>query len=172
MVVEEAQRVLDVTKAARIPLLINDRADVALAVGADGVHVGQEDLPVSVVRQIVGPERIVGKSTHSLEHALAAEQEGADYLAVGPIYPTPTKPEYPSVGLKVIGQVKACVSIPIVTIGGIDHKTLPQVLAAGAECVAVVRAVCGAADVEHAARKLKQAIINFASQNLLTGGKT
>jgi len=162
--IEEATRLLQITRAANIPLIINDRVDIAVAAGADGVHVGQDDLPVSAVRKVLSPGRIVGKSTHGLEQARGADREGADYIAVGPIFPTPTKPDYPSVGLKLISQVKACVNRPIVAIGGIDETTLPDVLAAGAECVAVVRAVCGADDVEQAARTLKQLMVEKIPQ--------
>lgn len=160
-VIAHAQAVLQVTHAAHIPLIINDRVDVAVAVGADGVHLGQDDLPVSVARQMLGPDRILGKSTHSLEQALEADREAVDYLAVGPIYPTPTKPDYPSVGVTLIDQVRARVCKPLVVIGGVDQATLPEVLRAGASCVAVVRAVCGADDPEAAARELKRALTQF-----------
>ncbi len=154
--IEEATRVLAITTAAHIPLIINDRMDVAVAVGANGGHVGQEDLPLPIARQILGPGRIIGKSTHRLDQAIIGVQEGADYIALGPIYPTPTKPDYPSVGLPLIREVKAQVRIPTVCIGGIDDVTLPEVMAAGARCVAVVRAVCSADDPQRAARHLKR----------------
>ena len=159
--INEAERVLRITKAAKVPLIINDRVDVAVALEADGVHIGQDDLPVSVARQILGPGRVVGKSTHSLKQALEADQEGADYLAVGPIYQTPTKPDYPSVGLSLIRQIKAQVRKPIVAIGGIDQATLPDVLTAGAERVAVIRAVCSADDPKAAAQDLKRIFSQF-----------
>ena len=155
-VIEEAESVLRVTRAAGVPLLINDRIDVAVAVGADGVHLGQDDLPASVARAILPAGRLVGASTHSLEQALEADRQGVDYLAVGPLYPTPTKPGYASVGLGLIAQVKAQVRRPVVVIGGVDQARLPEVLAAGAECVAVVRAVCGTRDPKAAARELKR----------------
>ena len=154
LLVKEGKRLLDVTKAAGVPLIINDHVDVAVAVGADGVHLGQDDLPVAEARRILGPDMIIGKSTHSLQQALDADREPIDYLAVGPIYPTPTKPDYPFVGLTLISQVAANISHPMVNIGGIDERTLSEVIAAGATCVAVVRAVCGAEDPEAAARKL------------------
>jgi len=157
----EAARLLEVTQSARIPLIINDRVDIAAAVGASGVHLGQDDLPIAAARRLLGPQKIIGKSTHSLAEATAASREGADYLAVGPIYPTPTKPEYPCVGLGLIGQVKQHVRTPIVVIGGVDRDRLPEVLMAGAACVAVVRAVCGADDPEAAARTLKQTLTQF-----------
>ena len=161
IVLGEAARILQATRAAGVPLILNDRVDVALAIGADGVHLGQDDLPIPVARHLLGPTRIIGKSTHSLEQALAAEQEGADYIAVGPVYTTPTKPEAPSVGPELIGRIKCRVQTPLVIIGGIDRTRLPDVLAAGAECVAVVRAVCGAEDPEAAARELKAPLVQF-----------
>lgn len=153
---EEGARLLAVTKAAGVPLIINDRVDVAAAIGADGVHVGQDDLPVAEARRILGPGKLIGTSTHSLQQALDADTEPIDYLAVGPIYPTPTKPDSPFVGLALIGQVASRITHPMVAIGGIDEGTLPDVLAAGARCVAVVRAVCGADDPETAVRRLKK----------------
>jgi thiamine-phosphate pyrophosphorylase len=159
--VAEATRVVQITRAARIPLIINDRADVARAVQADGVHLGHEDLPVGFAKSLLGPGRIVGRSTHSLDEALEAQRAGADYVAVGPVYPTPTKPDYPSVGLELIGRIKAVVKRPIVCIGGIDQTTLPAILQAGGECVAVVRAVCAAEDPEEAARSLKRLLLDY-----------
>jgi len=155
---EAARRLLAVTRPAGIPLLINDRPDVARAVGADGVHLGQEDLSVQAARELLGPGRLIGKSTHSLEQALAAEQEGADYIGIGPIFPTPTKPEYGSVGLELIGPVSEQVRLSSLCIGGISQANLPEVLAAGAQRIAVVRAVCAAPDPETAARTLKAAL--------------
>ena len=154
----DVARVRPIAKAAGIPLIINDRADVALAGDADGVHVGQDDLPVSAVRRL-GPARwIVGKSTHSFEQAMAAANEPVDYIALGPIYATPTKPDSPHVGLELIPRVTQAVRQPVVVIGGIDHQTLPEVLRAGARCAAVVRAICAADDPAEAARRLKTAM--------------
>jgi thiamine-phosphate pyrophosphorylase len=159
----EARRVLPIAQAAGIPLLINDRADVAEAAGADGVHLGQDDLPIDAARRLLGPGRLIGRSTHSLEQALAAIAEGADYIGVGPIFPTPTKPGYGSVSLTLIPQVTAQISIPHVCIGGIEAANLAQVRQAGARCVAVVRAVCAAPDPEAAVRQLKSLMKGTAS---------
>lgn len=156
--IEEGKRLLPVTRAAGIPLIINDRPDVVEAVGADGVHLGQDDGSIEEARRLLGPKRLIGKSTHSLEQAIAADIEGADYIGLGPIFPTPTKPESPSVGTALIREVMQCVEIPIVCIGGMNPTTLRPVLWAGATCVAVVRAVCGAEDPERAARELKQTL--------------
>ncbi len=160
--IEHAQRLREVTQAGKVPLVINDRVDVALAVGAEGVHLGQDDLPVAVARRLLGPGRILGKSTHTLDQAREADRDGVDYLAVGPIFSTPTKPDSPHVGLRLIRDVKAHVQRPMVAIGGIDLTTLSEVMAAGAQCVAVVRAVSAAGDPATAARDLKRLLIQHA----------
>ena len=165
-VLQTARRLLAVARPAGVPLLINDRPDLAKAAGADGVHLGQADAPVSEARALLGPGPLIGKSTHSVAQALAAEREGADYIGVGPIFPTPTKPDYGSVGLDLIAAVAGQVRVPAVCIGGIDAVTLPDVLAAGAVRVAVVRAVCAAPDPEAAARELKVLLTQFVP----TGG--
>ncbi len=152
---EHARRLLPITQAARIPLIINDRVDVAISSGADGVHLGQDDLSINEARTRLGPGRLIGQSTHELAQAIRADLNGADYLALGPIYATPTKPDAKSVGLKLINEVKRRVSIPIVCIGGIDQATAPEVVRAGAACVAVVRAVCAAPDPAAASRALR-----------------
>ena len=156
--IEEARRLLRLTRRAGIPLILNDRPEVARAVGAEGVHLGQEDLPLSAARRLLGPRAILGKSTHSLAQALAAEAEGADYIGCGPVFATPTKPDYAGVGLGLIAEVESQVRVPVVCIGGIDQQTLPEVLAAGARRVAVVRAVCGTDDPEAAARSLARTL--------------
>lgn len=157
----EARRLLPIARAAKIPLIINDRPDVARAAEADGVHLGQDDLPLKEARAILGPGRLIGISTHTLEQALAADIEQADYLGFGPIYGTPTKPDAPPVGLSLIPELASMVSIPFFCIGGIDATTLPDVLVKGAHGAAVVRAVCGAGDPEAATRHLKDQIAEF-----------
>lgn len=157
----EATTLLRLTRAAGIPLIINDHPDIAHAAGADGVHLGQDDAPVAAARRLLGPECLIGKSTHSLEQARAAEAEGPDYIGVGPIFSTPTKPDYDQVGLRLIGQVAEAVAMPAVCIGGINEDNIEQVLEAGAQRAAVVRAVCAAADPEAAARRLKDALTHF-----------
>ena len=158
---EVASRLLVLTRAARIPLIINDRVEVARAIGADGVHVGQEDMPIAEARAILGEGALIGKSTHSVDQAVAAEVEGANYIGLGPIFSTPTKPDYQPVGTEWIAQVLSHVRIPTVCIGGIDSQTLVPVLQAGARCVVVVRAVCGADDPETATRDLKDQLAHF-----------
>jgi thiamine-phosphate pyrophosphorylase len=158
---KETERLLSVTRRAGVPLIINDRVEIACVLGADGVHLGQEDLPIAAARRVLGSSALIGRSTHSLEQARAAEAEGASYIGCGPIFPTPTKPDYGSVGLELIGHVLEAVRIPVVCIGGIDAGTIESVLRAGATRIAVVRAVCAAADPESAARNLKQTLVQF-----------
>lgn len=134
---------------------VNDRPDLALAVKADGVHLGQDDLPIEAVRKILKGRKIfVGRSTHSLAQAVATAAEGVDYIGVGPIFGTPTKPTYQPVGTNLIREVKRRVKIPFVSIGGIDEKNIREVIVAGATRVAVVRAIFGAADVYQATKAL------------------
>jgi thiamine-phosphate pyrophosphorylase len=147
-----------VTPGGGTLLVVNDRVDIAMAAGADGVHLGQDDLPLAAARRL-WPEGLVGRSTHSLGQALAAQAEGADYLGVGPVFATPTKPGRPAVGLELVRAVAAAgLRIPWVAIGGVDTTTVDSVLGAGARAIAVVRAVTAAADPEAAARSLHAAV--------------
>jgi len=143
------------TREENALFVINDRVEIALQVGADGIHVGHEDTPVRQVRERVGPDMLIGRSTHSLEEALQAEADGADYLGVGPVFQTPTKPDYQPVGLELVRQVAPKIRIPWFAIGGIDLQNLPLVLSSGAARVAVVRAVSAASDPQAAARAFK-----------------
>jgi thiamine-phosphate pyrophosphorylase len=137
--------------------VVNDRIHIAMLVRADGVHLGHQDLPVTAARALAGPSIWIGRSTHSLTEAIQAEAEGADYIGVGPVFATPTKPDYKPVGLELVRQVaESPVKIPWVAIGGIDPENLPLVLSAGATRAAVVRAIAAASDPEAAARRLKE----------------
>ena len=136
-------RLCSITKTL---LIINDHLDIALAVGADGLHLGQDDLPMAVARQLMPPEMILGWSTHSLGEARMAAQHGADYIAVGPIFPSPSKPGVKPCGTELLKQVRKAVSIPLVAIGGINADNVTQVIEAGAQAVAVISAVAGADD--------------------------
>ena len=141
-------------------LIINDHADLAIAADADGVHLGQDDLPPDVVRALPGFEgRLIGRSTHSLEQARAAIDEGADYLAVGPVFPTPTKEGRPAVGTSLVWAVAEIGDRPFVAVGGIDHDNAPAVVEAGAPAIAVVRAVYDAVDPAESARRLHELIV-------------
>jgi thiamine-phosphate pyrophosphorylase len=140
--------------------IVNDHVDIAIAADADGVHLGQDDLPPSVVRQLPGFHgRLIGRSTHSLEQARTALEEGADYIAVGPVFPTPTKAGRPAVGTSLVSEVAAIADRPFVGVGGIDHDNAPAVVGAGAPALAVVRAVYDAVDPAEAARRLHELIV-------------
>ena len=152
---EMARRLREETRRQGVLFIVNDRVAVALLSKADGVHIGHEDLPVPEVRALVGDSMLIGRSTHSLEEALKAEIQGADYIGVGPVFATPTKPGVRAVGLEGVRQVRGKVRIPWVAIGGIDLENAGLVSSAGAACVAVVRAVAAAPDPEAAARSLK-----------------
>lgn len=127
--------------------ILNDHPELVSEVGADGIHVGQDDLSVADARAKTGAAALVGKSTHSLNQAIAAEKEGADYIGVGPIYATPTKPDYVPVGPALIGQVSSAVRIPQFCIGGINEMTLPEVLEAGALRIVIVSALLQSSDI-------------------------
>ena len=134
-------------------LLINDRVDVALACGADGVHLGQSDLPLAAARRLLGADRWIGISTHDVEQARAAAAGGADYIGFGPIFATPTKQTgYSPRGLGGLRSVRAAVSLPIVAIGGIDLANAPEVVGAGADAAAMISALATARDVAAAVR--------------------
>ncbi len=133
---------------------VNDRADVALAAGADGVHVGQNDLPPAFAREILGPDALVGLSCHSQGQLDAAAPE-ADYVTAGPIHATPTKPGRPGMGLGLVRHAAATVDRPWLAIGGIDPETLPEIVEAGARRIVVVRAVTEAPDPAAAVRTLR-----------------
>ncbi|MGE0297497.1 MAG: thiamine phosphate synthase [Pseudonocardia sp.] len=141
----------------RALLAVNDRADVALAAGADVLHLGQDDLPVAWARRILGEEVVVGRSAHSAaETAAAADEPGVDYFCVGPVWPTPTKPGRPAPGLDLVRTVAARrPARPWFAIGGIDHERLDEVLAAGAERIVVVRVITEAEDPRAAAEALR-----------------
>jgi thiamine-phosphate pyrophosphorylase len=139
--------------------LVNDRPDLALACDADGVHVGQDDMPVDEARAVVGPDRIVGTSTHSPEQVDAAEVSDADYYAVGPVFETPTKQGRPATGWDLIGYAAGRAAKPWFAIGGMDARTARAAAAAGADRVVVVRAIRDAADPESAARAVRAALL-------------
>jgi thiamine-phosphate pyrophosphorylase len=149
-------------------LVVNDRADLAVACGADGVHVGQDDEPVGSVRDFVGPDVFIGLSTHSPEQVEAAERDpDVDYLGVGPVYETATKPDVEPVGLELVRYAAGHARKPWFAIGGIDASRAPAVADAGAERIAVVRAIRDAADPAAAAAALREAV-----EREPVGGKT
>lgn len=138
--------------------IVNDRLDLALASGADGVHLGQDDLPAKAARRLL-QGKLLGISTHSLEQAVKAEEDGADYIGVGPIFPTATKETgYRPLGLEGLRRIREAVKVPILAIGGISFENAPSVIAAGADGVAVISAVVGAQDIAQAAHRLREIV--------------
>lgn len=142
-------------------LIINDHVDVALAAGADGVHLGQEDLPIGAARNIA-PELIIGASSHNLAEALKAEQDGADYVNIGPIFPTKTKANtVPFVGPEAIAQIGPQLTVPFTTMGGIHPNNIGRVLEAGARRVAMITGITRTADITARVRQLRKTIIHY-----------
>ncbi|MBI4430465.1 MAG: thiamine phosphate synthase [Candidatus Omnitrophica bacterium] len=156
---EAGKSVRKITEKWNVLFIVNDFPDIALAVAADGVHLGQEDVSIAEARNLFrGQSLLIGKSTHNISEAVLAQNEGADYIGVGPIFSTPTKPDYPVTGLEWLAEVKRRVRIPAVAIGGIDEKRVSQIIATGIDCVAVVRAIFGVDHVYEAASRLKQRV--------------
>lgn len=158
---ETALRVKKITKQHGVPLIINDRVDIALAAGADGVHVGQSDLPASVVRRILGEDKILGVSTATVEEAERAEADGADYIGVGAMYATGTKTDARPVSLETLREIRAAVKLPIVVIGGIHLPRIPDFKGTGIDGLAVVSAIIAEKDIKGAARELKAAFEEY-----------
>jgi thiamine-phosphate pyrophosphorylase len=156
LIKESAPRLVELCQSFRVPFIVNDFPEVALAVGADGVHIGQDDGTLEQVRSVVGDRMIVGRSTHSPEQAGAALDEGFDYIGFGPLFPTPTKKGRPGIGLENIAGVQQQVGsrIPVFCIGGIKPGNLELVLASGARRVVIVSALLQAEDVSASTRKV------------------
>ncbi len=134
-------------------LIINDRADIALAAGADGIHLGEAGIPADAARRILGGDRLIGVSCHSRESALAAAEAGADFITFGPVYPTPSKAAYGApVGLKLLAEAVSLLSIPVFALGGIKRENTPDTLAAGAAGIALISAIIAAGNPEEEAR--------------------
>ena len=150
--VDRAAELHQMTAKSSTPLIVNDHAEIAARVPVEGVHVGQDDDPVEIVRQKVARDILIGKSTHSLEQARDAESEGADYIGFGPIFATPTKPDYAPIGLEDIRRVHAEVNLPIFCIGGINLDNLQSVIDAGAKRVVMVSALLKAHNIVDYAR--------------------
>ncbi|CVK18386.1 thiamine phosphate synthase [Sporomusa sphaeroides] len=151
-------RIKSITDKYGIPLIVNDRADIALAVDAAGLHIGQEDLPLAVARRLLGPDKIIGVSASTLEEALLAQEQGADYLGVGAVFPTNTKDDADSVSLAALKSIKEQVRIPVVAIGGINRSNVQPVMETGIAGVAVVSAIIAAQDPYEAASDILQLI--------------
>jgi thiamine-phosphate pyrophosphorylase len=152
-----AETARELCAAAGALFLVNDRPDLAAASGADGVHVGQDDMPVDRARKLIGDDALIGLSTHSMQQAQAGGRSGADYIAVGPVHATPTKEGRPAIGVEPIKYAASHVSVPWFAIGGLDAGTVGAVVKAGARRIVVVRALADADDPEAAARALRAA---------------
>ena len=157
--IEQGLTIKEFLKDRGVPLIINDRVDVAQAVEADGVHLGQTDMPLAVAKKILGDSIIIGISAESLQDAIEAEKGGADYLGASPIYATPTKTDTaPPLGLEGLQEIREAVRIPLVAIGGLNCDNAAEVIRNGADGVAVVSAIIAADDPQKAANTLKQII--------------
>jgi len=148
-----AERLRARAREAGVTFIVNDRVDLALALGADGVHLGQEDLPAGPARALLRPRMILGISTHSVEQARAAQAAGADYVAVGSMFATTTKADFELVGPQLVRKLRGDITVPLVGIGGITADNVHEVISAGADGVAVISAVCAAADPQQAAAR-------------------
>lgn len=155
--IEEALEVKRIING--VPIIINDRIDIALAVEANGVHLGNDDMPVDIARRILGKDFIIGASAGSVEEAIEKENMGADYIAVSPVFSTPTKPDAgPPLGLEGIKEMKKFVKVPLIGIGGINKENVIDVMRSGADGVAVVSAIVSSEDPEKSARELRELI--------------
>ena len=165
--INEARRIKEELTIAGIPLIINDRLDVALAVGAEGIHLGQSDMHITDARRLVGNSMLIGISAESLDDAILAEAEGADYIGISPVFTTPTKTDTAApLGLDGIRRIRAAVSLPLVGIGGLNQGNVPDVLRAGADGVAVVSAIVASACPQSAAAALKQRILSVKHEEI------
>jgi thiamine-phosphate pyrophosphorylase len=168
--VETAWAMVRLCREKGVCLLVNDRVDVALAVDADGVHVGQEDMPAGLARRLIGPDRLLGVSVHDTAEINQAERDGADYVSLSPIFATPTKPDHQEpLGLDGIRRLAAASRLPVVAIGGIHRNNAAQVIRAGAVGICVVSAIIAAADPEEAARELRRIV---AAAHLQAGSRS
>jgi len=150
-----AVKVKEITDKYKVPLLINDRLDIALAVDAAGVHVGQSDLPATVVRKIIGEDKIIGVSTGSLEQALKAQKDGADYIGVGAMYDTGTKKDANPTSMEELKKIRENVSLPIVVIGGINKERIKDFEGIGIDGLAIVSAIIAQKDITQSTKELK-----------------
>ncbi len=156
-----AGRIKHITDKHHVPLIINDRVDIALAVHAAGVHIGQQDLPARSVRSIIGTDKILGVSASTQLEAIRAQENGADYLGVGALFPTGTKTDAEFVSMEELKKIREAVSLPIVGIGGINEKNLPLLNGMGIDGIAVVSALISAKDIAGKAAELKKTVSNM-----------
>ena len=152
---QRALSIKKITDEYHIPLIINDRLDIMLAVGADGVHLGQQDIPVKIARKLIGKDKIIGVSAHCIEEAEKAERDGADYLGVGAIFPTTTKKDIIITPVNVLREIKETVSVPVVAIGGINQNNINTLKGSHVDGVAVISAIMKSKDPKSLAVALK-----------------
>lgn len=164
--VAAGRALMDALAGTGVPLIVNDDLEAALAIDADGLHVGQNDMQAVEARHRLGPEKILGLSVEAEPAALAVDPAAVDYVGIGPVFATPTKPDHkPPIGLDGLARLVAISAVPVVAIGGLKAGHVPSVLAAGAHGLAVVSAICGQPDPEAAARSLALAAQNWRSRN-------
>lgn len=155
---QRALSIKKITDEYHIPLIINDRLDIMLAVGADGVHLGQQDIPVKIARKLIGKDKIIGVSAHCIEEAEKAERDGADYLGVGAIFPTTTKKDIIITPVNVLREIKETVSVPVVAIGGINQNNINTLKGSHVDGVAVISAIMKSQDPKSSAVALKASV--------------
>jgi thiamine-phosphate pyrophosphorylase len=154
-----AKEARQLTREAGATFIVNDRSDIAFACNADGVHLGQDDLPLAAARKLLGPDKIIGISTHDLDQARSAELNGADYIGFGPIFGSTTKDTgYSARGLEMLREIRAAVKLPIVAIGGITENNVAEVWKSGADAAAIISDLMGAEDVEE---KVKRTLVLY-----------
>lgn len=153
---EEAVQIKELCRNCHVPFVINDNVEIALAIDADGVHVGQDDMAAGDVREKLGPDKIIGVSAHSVEEALLAEEHGADYLGVGAAFPTGSKDDVNVIDHKTISAICEAVKIPVIAIGGITKENVKELSGRGLSGIAVISAIFGQPDIEAATRELKE----------------
>ena len=157
--VEEAKRIKKILGKYRVPLIINDRVDIALACGAEGVHIGQEDMPYEIVRQLMGQKAIIGLSVETWEDVEVSQKLDVNYIGVSPVFATPTKTDTKGAwGLEGLAKIKAFSRHPLVAIGGINESNAREVVETGADCIAVVSAICASSYPEAVARRINDII--------------
>jgi len=153
----EALRLAEICRGSKTKFIVNDRIDIALAVDADGVHLGQGDMPYAAARRILGAEKIIGITVHNIDEAVKAEKNGADYLGVSPIFSTSTKKDAGTPGgLKLLSEIRKITALPLIAIGGIDLENAPEVIAAGANMICAISAVITKSDVTGEIKKFQQ----------------
>lgn len=153
-----ALEIKKVTDKYKVPLIINDRMDIALAIDAEGLHVGQSDMPCQIARKLLGNDKILGVSASTLEAAIKAEKDGADYIGVGAVFPTSTKNDTNAVSIELLKKIKESVSIPVVAIGGINENNVESLKPANIDGIAVVSSILGKEDIREAAKNLSELV--------------